>query len=49
MDIIDHYSMSYSNKESSDEQTPLEVLAHSLKQDIVTAEQSKQEKLATKL
>ena len=49
MNIIDHYSMSCSNKESSDEQTPLEVLAHSLKQDIVTAEQSKQEKLATKL
>jgi hypothetical protein len=49
MEIIDHYSMCYSNKENIDKQTPLEVLAHTLKQDIVEAEQSKQEKLAAKL
>ena len=49
MEIIDHYSMCYFNKESCDEQTTLEVLAHSLKQDIVITEQSTQEKLDTKL
>ncbi len=49
MGIIDHYSMCYSNKESSNKQNPLEVLTHNLKQDIVTAKQSKQEKLTTKL
>ena len=48
IEIIDHFSMSYTQRIGCDEPTNLEVLAHALKQDIIAAEQLKQQKVITK-
>ena len=48
MEIIDHFSTSYTQRIISDEPMNLEVLAHDLKQDIIAAEKLKQQKSSQK-